>query len=223
MSATTPRPDDLSESAALPERRPWLRLVEGERLASRLRRLLRRALVLLGWLGLAVALGALAAREARTSALQARLLAELHTRLAASLAAGPSPSFVAPRHGPYDQRLGYVRIPEWTERLAREGFAVTEQTRFSPTLARLAGLGLSPPYHEKTRAGLTVRDRAGAPVFAVVEPAQGYADFAAIPPLVRETLLFVENRELLVAEPRRNPAIEWDRLVRAALFQLGQG
>jgi membrane peptidoglycan carboxypeptidase len=223
MSATTPRPDDLSESAALPERRPWLRLVEGERLTSRLRRFLRRALVLLSWLGLAVALGALAAREARTSALQARLLAELHTRLSASLAAGPSPSFVAPRHGPYDQRLGYVRIPEWTERLAREGFAVTEQTRFSPTLARLAGLGLSPAYHEKTRAGLTVRDRAGAPVFAVAEPAQGYADFAAIPPLVRDTLLFVENRELLVAEPRRNPAIEWDRLVRAALFQLGPG
>jgi membrane peptidoglycan carboxypeptidase len=162
-----------------------------------------------------------AAREARTSALQARILASLHARLGFSLGAGPSPNFRAPRHGPYDERLGYVRIPAWTAQLAREGFGVTEQTRFAPALARLIALGFSPPYHEKARAGLIVRDRAGAPVFAVIEPAEGYADFSAIPPLVRDTLLFVENRELLDPEPRRNPAIEWDRFARAALLQLG--
>jgi membrane peptidoglycan carboxypeptidase len=224
MSATTPRPDDLARSAALPARRPWLRLVgSAERLPGRLRRFRLRLLVLLAWVALAAALGTLAARETRTSALQSQLLSSLNARLAFTLSEGPSPSFVAPHHGPYDQRLGYVDIPEWTARLAREGFRVTEQTRFSPVLARLTALGFSPPYHEKTRAGLTVRDRAGSPVFAVVEPAQGYADFSAIPPLVRDTLLFVENRELLDAEPRRNPAVEWDRLARAALFQLGGG
>ena len=223
MSATTPRPDDLAETAAPPVPRPWLRLVEGaERLPGfgRLRRF-RRSLALLVCLALAAALGAFAAREARTSALQARLLTSLHERLGFALAPGPSPSFVAPRHGPYDQRLGYVRIPEWTARLARDGFTVTEQAQLSPVLARLSALGLAPPYHEKARTGLTVRDRAGAAVFEVVEPAGGYADFSAIPPLVRDTLLFVENRELLDAEPRRNPAVEWDRFARAALFQLG--
>jgi len=226
MSATTPRPDDLAEAAALPARRPWLRPADGaaavyERLVRLVRAALRRSLPLLAWFVLALALGTVAAREARTSALQARLLAPLHARLGFALGAGPSPSFRAPRHGPYDVRLGYVRIPAWTARLARDGFRVTEQTRLSPTLARLTALGLSPPYHEKTRTGLVVRDRAGAPVFAVVEPAQGYAAFSAVPPLVRDTLLFVENRELLDPEPRRNPAIEWDRFARAALFQLG--
>src|SRR5262245_20001042 len=202
MSATSPRPDDLAQDAALPARGPWLRLVgSAEELRARFwRGALRRALVLLAWFVLALVLGTLAAREARTSALQARLLASLQPRLGFALEPGPSPRFEAPDHGPYDQRLGYVRIPLWTSRLAREGFRVAEQVRFSPLLARLAALGLSPPYAEKTQAGLVVRDRAGAPVFAVVEPARGYADFTAIPPLVRDTLLFVQNRELRAPE-----------------------
>ncbi len=213
MSATTPRTDPLAESA-LPARRLWLRV------SARVS-VLRRLPVWGAWLALALVLGALAAREARTSAFQARLLSAFVERLGFAVAHGPSASFAAPRHGPYDDRLGYVQIPAWTQRLTRDGFRITEQTRLSPALLRLTALGFSPPYHEKTRAGLSVLDRDGAPVFGVSEPARVYADFAAIPPLVRDTLLFVENRELLDAEPRRNPAVEWDRLARAALFQLG--
>ena len=38
-----------------------------------------------------------------------------------------------------------------------------------------------------------------------------------------ESLAFVENREILEARyPKHNPAIEWDRLGRAALGQLAQ-
>jgi membrane peptidoglycan carboxypeptidase len=209
MSASAPRSPSV---ASLPRR---------EARAISLRVWLRRGLLGLLWMLLAFAVGWLVAREARTSTLQARVLASLNERVATPLAAGPSPAFHAPEHGPYDQRLGYVRIPEWTRRLVHAGFQVTEQTRFSPVLLRLGALGVSPPYREKTRTGLTVRDRRGNAIFAALEPAPGYADFAAIPPLVRDTLLFVENRELLVAEPRRNPAVEWDRLAHAVLFQLG--
>jgi membrane peptidoglycan carboxypeptidase len=187
------------------------------------KRQLHRAQIWGAFLVLGLLLGLIAAREARTSALQARWLAGLNERLHFALAPGPSASFVAPRHGPYDDRLGYVRLPEWVARLRREGFAVHEQATLSPTLARISALGLTPPYDEKTQAGLSVLDRAGHAVFQVTEPAEGYAHFEAIPKLVRETLLFVENRELLHKQPRRNPAIEWDRFARAALLQLGGG
>ena len=216
MSATSPRPD-LSPAAGLPARRPWLRA--GAEALERLRRLP----LLAPWLALGLLIGVLAAREARTSAVQAHLLAALNQRLTYALVPGPSARFVAPRHGPYDDRLGYVQLPEWIARLEREGFAVREQAELSPALARVAALGLTPPYAEKTHSGISVLDRSGSAVFEVTEPARGYAAFDAIPALVRETLLFVENRELLAGEPRRNPAIEWDRFARAALGQIGDG
>jgi len=215
MSATTPRPDDLTRAAARP--------AQPLRAQRAVLRHLRRAPVWAAWLALGLLIGGVAAREARTSALQARLLAGLNERLHFAVAPGPSTRFVPPRHGPYDIRLGYVQLPEWVARLGREGFAVREQAQLSPTLARIAALGVTPPYDEKTRAGFGVLDRSGAAVFQVTEPAEGYAHFDAIPALVRETLLFVENRELLHEEPRRNPAIEWDRFARAALLQLGGG
>jgi membrane peptidoglycan carboxypeptidase len=221
MSATSPRPDDLTPAvpavpaAALPARGPRRRAA-AEALAR-----LGEVPVWAVWLVLGLLLGVLAAREARTSALQARLLSALNQRLDFALAAGPSERFVAPRRGPYDDRLGYTRVPEWTARLGREGFAVRAQAEATRALARLSALGITPPYDEKTRAGLAVLDRSGFAVFRAEEPARGYAAFDAIPPLVRETLLFVENRELLHEEPRRNPAVEWDRFIRAALVQLG--
>jgi len=216
MSATSPRPD-LTSAAALPGRRPWRR-VGGDAL-----RRLRRVPVWTAWLVLGGLLGVLAAREAHTSALQARFLAALNQRLHYDLVPGPSPRVVTARRGPYDDRLGYVRLPEWIERLRRDGYAVRAQAEVSPALARVAAFGLTPPYAEKTSTGLTVIDRTGSAVFEVREPERGYAAFEAVPALVRDTLLFVENRELLYEQPRLNPAIEWDRFARAALVQLGGG
>jgi membrane peptidoglycan carboxypeptidase len=213
MSATSPRPQDL-RSAALP-------LPLRARRAARSQ--LRRWPVWAGFLALGLLLGTFAAREARTSALQARLLAALDQRLGFKLVPGPSERAPRAQQGPYDQRLGYPRVPEWVGRLERRGFAVREQAEASPALIRLTELGLTPPYAEKTSAGLSVRDRSGSPVFQVREPARGYPHFDAIPRLVRDTLLFVENRELLHEEPRRNPAIEWDRFAHAALIQLRGG
>src|SRR5262245_58981191 len=216
MSAMSPRPDDFTPAAVLPAERERLRSAPGLALRDRIGVPFWAAYLVLG-----VLLGVLAVREAQTSALQARVLSRLNQRLGFALATGPSDRLVFPSHGPYDVRLGYVRLPEWTGRLRREGLTLREQARLTPTLARLAAVGITPPYDEKTRTGLAVLDRAGAPVFEVVEPTQGYPAFDAIPPLVRETLLFVENRELLDPEPRRNPAVEWDRLLRAAMLQVG--
>ena len=51
-------------------------------------------------------------------------------------------------------------------------------------------------------------------MFEARYPERIYPGFEAVPALVVDTLLFIENRELLdPAAARRNPAIEWGRLL----------
>jgi membrane peptidoglycan carboxypeptidase len=161
------------------------------------------------------------ATEVRTSRLQALVFSRIARDLEYVAGPGPSPALRIPAEGPYDVRLGYAHLPAYLARLEERGYAIAAQNRFSPLLLRLTDWGLPPPYPEKTRAGLRVEDRRGRSIFSALRPDRVFEDFASIPPLIVETLLFIENRELL--EPRerhRNPAIEWDRLARAAGAQL---
>src|SRR5690606_37854207 len=49
-----------------------------------------------------------------------------------------------------------------------------------------------------------------------------FFDYAEIPQLMVDTLLFIENRELLAAQdPRSNPTLEWDRMAKASLLYAG--
>lgn len=156
--------------------------------------------------------------EMESSELQAHYLSELAARMSYHVESGPSGAVRYPQAGPYDLRLGYALLPQFGERLRRQGFAVASQARFSPKLLEVAERGLFPPYHEKSQAGLSLIDRDGNPVYEAVYPARVYPDFASIPPVILNTLLYIENRELLDPEhPRRNPAVEWDRLARASL------
>lgn len=167
---------------------------------------------------LALVAAVIAAYELIASPLQAQFLARYGERLKYWLADGPSDSIRFPRAGPHDIRLGYVGLPEFVKRLQQAGFVVTQQARISPEMARLDDLGLYLPYHEKTVAGLDVRDCQGRPLYTVRYPREAYPSFAAIPPLIANTLLFIENRELLDPNhPQRNPAVEWDRLAQAGL------
>lgn len=160
---------------------------------------------------------ALGVHEARTSALQAAVWTRLAGRASFTVEPGASPHIRFPGAGPYDARHGYTRIPAFTERLAAHGYAVEAQARFSPSLRALAALGLPPPVRETARAGLVIEGRRGAPLFSA-RPAPGYPDFDAIPRAIVDALVFVENRELLDAvHPRRNPALEWDRIGQAAV------
>lgn len=60
-------------------------------------------------------------------------------------------------------------------------------------------------------------DRRGEILHTASYPERIFADFEAIPPLLVDTLLFVENRELLDSgAATRNPAVEWDRFAAAA-------
>jgi membrane peptidoglycan carboxypeptidase len=168
---------------------------------------------------LALVAGALA-YELRTSRFQAAWLSRIAGEVAVEPGAGPSPTVRFPGDGPYDVRYGYARVPAVIEALTAAGFAIDSQARPSPRFLALMDRGLSPIYHQKDQAGLRLLDRAGEVLFEGVYPERAYPDFAAIPPLVWRTLLFVEDRGLLDARSRwHNPAVNWIRLARAALDQ----
>jgi membrane peptidoglycan carboxypeptidase len=154
--------------------------------------------------------------EIRTSAIQALVLSRVAAGLTYRVEEGPSPSMHYPRTGPYDARLGYTRLGEFVERLEAAGYRVERQARPSPSLDRLARLGIAAPYHEKTRAGLEVLDREERRLYATRYPERVYERFEAVPPLLVNALLFIENRELLdPGQPYRNPAVDWRRLAKA--------
>ncbi len=156
--------------------------------------------------------------EVKTSKYQARYLSAISEQLSFKLVSGPSSSIRYPEYGPYDERLGYTLLPNVIKRLEKSGFSITSQAAFSPMMAELADYGLFNIYHEKTQAGLRITDKADQVVFNAVYPAHGYQNFKSIPPLILDTLLFIENRELLNEENVTvNPAIEWDRLGFAGL------
>ncbi|HUG81716.1 MAG TPA: transglycosylase domain-containing protein [Bryobacterales bacterium] len=170
------------------------------------------------WL-FAAALGALAvavAVEIRQSHLQAGLFSDLAGRMTFRVEPGRSDSIGQAPNGPYDQRLGYARLPAMIERLQDAGFTAEAQARWSPELASWVEKGLFPVYEEKTQAGFTLLDRKGVPLYAARYPQRTYTSFDEIPALVFASLLYIENREMLDRRyVYRNPAIEWDRLTKA--------
>ena len=150
--------------------------------------------------------------------MQSRVFASVAAKSTFAVAFGPSPSIRYLDPAPYDLRLGYSRIPQFFPRLRAGGFDLKAQARISPLSNWLSGAGIYPIYHEKTQAGLEIMDRQGRPLFTFTDPWRGYADFDSIPPLVVQTLLFIENRDLLnPVQPYHNPVIEWDRLARASV------
>jgi membrane peptidoglycan carboxypeptidase len=164
-------------------------------------------LSLLGW-GLA--------GEARTSYLQSLVFSRFAQKMSVAVQPGPSDTIIFPKWGPYDERLGYVGLPSFIASLSAHDFAIERQAEWSPPLTRFVAQGGYAIYGEKPRAGLKLFDRDQNLLYQVSYPERAYPDFASIPPLVIDSLLFVENRDLLdPGNPRRNPAVEWGRFMLA--------
>lgn len=177
----------------------------------------------LAWVVLVVVSGValMAYVEIRASGLQAWVFAEMVKDVSYKVEPGANPNIWLPHSGPYDIRLGYSQMKEALPRLAAAGFEVTAQARQSAGFLDLAGHGLYPIYKEKSQAGLTILDRRGESLYSTRYPQRQYDRFEAIPPVVVASLLYIENRELLDADhPRRNPAVEWDRLGKAVAGQV---
>jgi membrane peptidoglycan carboxypeptidase len=102
------------------------------------------------------------------------------------------------------------------ERAQSAGFEVISQARTSPAFQSLMEKGAFPIYREKDQAGLVLLDSQGMPILENLHPLKVYDSFDSVPILVRDALLYVENRELLSPRsPNLNPAVEWDRLARS--------
>jgi membrane peptidoglycan carboxypeptidase len=197
-----PVPDETKLPPKKPQRHPWLWAF----------------LVLLLLIGAAIA-----AYELIASPFQAMVLAGYGKRLTFQSEPGENTSLRTPKAGPYDIRLGYVGLPEFVRRLKEQGFEVTQQARVSPDMARIDDFRLFMPYKEKSVAGLTLHDCRGDVMHDSPHPTYTYPDFNAVPAVIANTLLFIENRELLDPNhPQRNPAVEWDRLGAAVLEKVLQ-
>jgi membrane peptidoglycan carboxypeptidase len=210
--------DVLAERPRLILRRRAAVSHSGRRLALRSVRKLRW----LVWIGVAGLTGWGAILEANSGFVQSQVFSQWAKTMTFAPANGTSAEAHFPQDGPYDERLGYTKLPSYIARLAEHGYTVERQAVPSPALAWFATHGGNPPYQEKNQAGLTLYDRTGAPLRTVRYPTATYRDFADIPPLVVETLLFIEDRFLLGhGDVHRNPAIEWKRFLLAATGRIG--
>jgi membrane peptidoglycan carboxypeptidase len=159
--------------------------------------------------------------ELRSSWLQSRVFTAISHRMTFTLLPGPSNAIRYTRSGPYDERLGYSRIPKFLERTESRGYQIEAQARPSKLNLTMADLGVFPIYREKDEAGLQILDRDGNPLYEFRYPEETYREYSEIPQLVVDSLLFIENRAMLDPRyPNRNPAIEWQRLSHA-MFDYG--
>jgi membrane peptidoglycan carboxypeptidase len=178
----------------------------------------RRILIGLGILLLVVGLVGLVAWELLSSALEAKYLAKAAQKMTWQVRPGPSDRIRYPDHGPYDLRLGYSMLPTFLTRLDKAGWQIDRQARISIQMERINDLGVFLPYHEKDQAGLTLLDSDGKLLYQSLHPTRVYKRFEDIPKVLVNSLLYIENRELLTEQfPTRNPAVEWDRLAEALM------
>jgi membrane peptidoglycan carboxypeptidase len=156
--------------------------------------------------------------EVRNSWLQSRVFRAADRHLTYRVSDGPSHAIDYPAAGPYDWALGYARMPMFLLRLQAAGFHVDAQAEDSKFYSILTRTGVYPVYPQKDQAGLKITDRDGRDLFAAAQPRHIYRTYADIPPVVVTTLLFIENRHMLdSSHPNRNPAVEWDRSMKAVL------
>lgn len=171
---------------------------------------------------LAIFFLALLLYEWRTSVIQSWVYSNYASKLQFTVGRGPSKSIVFPEEGPFNIRRGYVRIPAFVDNLEKNNYAITRQARFSPELVRAAREGITPPYEEKSAAGLTILDRQGIPFYESIPNNRVYPSFEDIPEDVIKILLFIENRELLSPmDESQNPVLEWDRMAKAGIKFVG--
>ena len=156
--------------------------------------------------------------ELKTSFLQSLFFRALDSNISYKLQEGPSQTIQYPKAGPYDWTLGYARLPDLLEHLKAAGYRVDAQTRESDLASFLSHGGVYPVYRQKDQAGLRIVDAQGNVMYSFQRPVHVYQAYSEIPPLVVETLLFIENRHMLdPGNPTHNPAVEWDRLSKALL------
>ena len=179
--------------------------------------------ILLIWGVILYGIGWALHHEARTSRIQAELFSKYAQNLGYTTLPGRNHDLRYPGDGPYDRRFGYSRLSGFLDNLENSGYEVESQPRLSQSLNEFIDLGGFAIYNEKTSAGMTLFDRAGGTMYSVKYPTRVFDSYDDVPPLIAQTLLFIENRNLLeVREPYRNPAVDWKRFLLAAIGQIAK-
>ena len=179
--------------------------------------LVRRVAFCAALLGALSLSGFVVVLEADQSYLQSLFVTRAVKDMTFAVEPGPSPAMQFPATGAYDQRLGYVQLPSFIQRLTGRNFVIEHQARQSPVLREFMEQGGYAIYHEKLQAGLVLLDRSGEALKTARYSPSAYQNFDEIPELLVKTLRFIEDRDILDPERRyRNPAIEWRRFILAA-------
>ncbi|NCO71700.1 MULTISPECIES: transglycosylase domain-containing protein [Shewanella] len=175
-----------------------------------------------GWLLIVLLLATayLVEFEVRTSYYQSYFLHQYASKLTYKTRDYRSDAVIYPQYGPFDERHGYSQLPKKIARLIERNYQITQQVAFSPMLMDYTQKGFFPPYHEKAQSGLSIKDCRDMTVFDFLYPKRVYRDQDKIPDQVVNTLLFIENREMLSPEANYNPVVDWPRFVLAAASQV---
>jgi membrane peptidoglycan carboxypeptidase len=179
-----------------------------------------------GWLlGCLLGVALLVLLESQTSVLQALFFTHWSRTLSYHVETGAAGTIAFPATGPFDERRGYTRLPALLPRLAGDGLAIAAQARQTPELTDLIRRGIAPPFREPAAAGLTIRDARGELLYAAPDvQAHVWTRLEDIPPLVVQTLLFIENRSIGAGfSPLDNPAVDLTRTGKAVALYLGRG
>lgn len=165
------------------------------------------------------ALAAGGAVEMQTSFVQSRFFHGMAEGRIFARTRTSSPTVQAPAAGPYDERLGYTRSLEFRQRLTQErGYQVTGETQWIER--SIFGMSLYPIYNSRSQNGLRITDDTNTTVYSASYPSRSFGTYDDIPQTLVNSLLFVENRELMREHVDTwNPAIEW---VRTANVLLGR-
>ena len=156
--------------------------------------------------------------DLRTSWFESLIFRSLDRKITFHLEQGPSKEIQYPKRGPYDWTLGYARLPDILKHLEAAGYRVEAQVRDSELAKVLYRGGVYPVYGHKDQAGLRLLDWQGKALYSFNRPERVYQAYSDIPPVVVDSLLYIENRHMLDSDhPFRNPAVEWDRLTKALL------
>ncbi len=94
---------------------------------------------------------------------------------------GASPAVLFPHAGPYDRRLGYAYMPSLIQRLKARNFEIVRQAVQSSALLRFIDAVGYAVYHEKSQAGLVLKDSSGRTLEAASYPSAVYRRFEEIP------------------------------------------
>jgi membrane peptidoglycan carboxypeptidase len=165
--------------------------------------------------------GAFVFIEIQTSFLQSWFFTRTNEQISYQIAAGRSGEIAFPRSAPFDDRRGYSKLSAFQARLEAHGYDVSRQVRQSEKMVGLIKQGISPPYAEPPEAGLDIRGADNMPLFRHAQSEFLFGKIDDIPPALVKALLFLEDRDLNdPASPWQNPAIEWDRLFKAAFLYI---